>query len=70
MTTELRKLLGRFIETVGLISRHGSSTTAPRRRGRPPKPRDDISDTRELLLRAGLEILTENGPFSGAEQPR
>src|SRR5574343_953133 len=34
---------------------------APRRRGRPPKPREDISDTRELLLRAGLEVLTEKG---------
>jgi len=34
---------------------------APRRRGRPPKLREDISDTRELLLRAGLEVLTEKG---------
>lgn len=34
---------------------------APRRRGRPPKPREDTSDTRELLLRAGLETLTEKG---------
>lgn len=33
----------------------------PRRRGRPPKHRDDLSDTRELLLRAGLEVLTEKG---------
>lgn len=33
----------------------------PRRRGRPPKQRDDLSDTRELMLRAGLEILTEKG---------
>lgn len=32
-----------------------------RRRGRPPKQRDDLSDTRELMLRAGLEILTEKG---------
>lgn len=34
---------------------------SPRRRGRPPRPREDLSDTRELLLRAGLEILTEKG---------
>ena len=33
----------------------------PRRRGRPPKQRDDLTDTRELLLRAGLEVLTEKG---------
>lgn len=31
------------------------------RRGRPPKHRDDLHDTRELLLRAGLEVLTEKG---------
>ena len=34
---------------------------SPRRRGRPPKQRDDLVDTRELLLRAGLETLTEKG---------
>lgn len=34
---------------------------APRRRGRPPKQRDDLSDTRELMVRAGVEILTEKG---------
>lgn len=33
----------------------------PRRRGRPAKSREDISDTRELLLRAGLSILTQKG---------
>lgn len=33
----------------------------PRRRGRPPRRRDDLVDTRELLLRAGLEVLTEKG---------
>jgi len=33
----------------------------PRRRGRPPKQREDLVDTRELLLRAGLEVLTEKG---------
>lgn len=35
--------------------------TPPRRRGRPPKQRDALMDTRELLLRAGLEVLTEKG---------
>jgi len=35
--------------------------TSPRRRGRPPKQRDDLADTRVLLLRAGLEVLTEKG---------
>ena len=31
------------------------------RRGRPPKSRVDVVDTRELLMRAGLEVLTEKG---------
>lgn len=34
---------------------------APRRRGRPPRQREDLTETRELLLRAGLEVLTEKG---------
>ncbi len=35
---------------------------APKRgRGRPPKQRDGFSDTREALLRTGVEILTEKG---------
>lgn len=33
----------------------------PRRRGRPPRQREDVVETRELLLRAGLEVLTEKG---------
>lgn len=33
----------------------------PRRRGRPPKPREYLLETRDLLLRAGLEVLTEKG---------
>lgn len=33
----------------------------PRRRGRPPRQREDLVETRELLLRAGLEVLTEKG---------
>ena len=37
----------------------------PRLRGRPPKLRDGLPETRELLLRAGLELLTEKG-FSAA----
>lgn len=32
-----------------------------RRRGRPPRRREDLISTRELLLRAGLEVLTEKG---------
>lgn len=40
-------------------------SSTPPRRGRPPKPRDSVLDTRELLLRAGLEVLTEKG-FSAA----
>lgn len=34
---------------------------APRRRGRPPRQRENLLETRELLLRAGLEVLTEKG---------
>jgi TetR/AcrR family transcriptional repressor of nem operon len=42
---------------------------APRRRGRPPKMRQQLADTREILLRAGLEALTEKGFFAtGIEQ--
>ncbi len=37
------------------------TTATIRRRGRPPKSREDPIDTRELLLRAGLEVLTEKG---------
>lgn len=38
------------------------STVVPtRRRGRPPKSRDEVIETRDLLLRAGLEVLTEKG---------
>lgn len=33
----------------------------PRRRGRPPRQREDLIGTRDLLLRAGLEVLTEKG---------
>lgn len=32
-----------------------------RRRGRPPKSREYVVETRGLLLRAGLEVLTEKG---------
>lgn len=34
---------------------------SPRRRGRPPRQREDLIGTRELLLHAGLEVLTEKG---------
>ncbi|HDR8908515.1 TPA: TetR/AcrR family transcriptional regulator [Burkholderia multivorans] len=36
-------------------------TKLPRRRGRPPKQHDDLVATRDMLLRTGLEILTEKG---------
>lgn len=38
-------------------------TAAPptRRRGRPPQAREHSVDTRDVLLRAGLEVLTEKG---------
>jgi len=35
--------------------------TPKRRRGRPPKDAEDYSKTREALVRAGLEVLTEKG---------
>lgn len=35
--------------------------TLPRRRGRPPKRPEQSLQTRELLIRAGLEVLTEKG---------
>lgn len=38
-----------------------STPSIPRRRGRPPKRVDSHLDTRELLLRAGVETLTEKG---------
>jgi len=37
------------------------TATAVRRRGRPPRSREGFADTRELLLRSGLEVLTEKG---------
>ncbi len=33
----------------------------PSKRGRPPKSREYVLETRDLLLRAGLEVLTEKG---------
>lgn len=39
-----------------------SATLAPRRRGRPPKnPAEPRLDTRELLIRTGVTVLTEKG---------
>lgn len=38
-----------------------SDLAIPPRRGRPPRSREDLADTRELLLRAGLEVLTQKG---------
>lgn len=39
---------------------HNLPTARPRR-GRPPKAREGQADTRALLIRAGLEVLTEKG---------
>lgn len=39
-------------------------TIAPRGRGRPPKTDAGYSDTREALIRSGLELLTQNGFLS------
>lgn len=36
-------------------------TESTRRRGRPPRSRDDLADARQLILRAGLALLTEKG---------
>ncbi|MCA8090902.1 TetR/AcrR family transcriptional regulator [Burkholderia anthina] len=36
-------------------------TDPPRRRGRPPKRHEDLVATRDMLLRTGLEVLTEKG---------
>lgn len=43
-----------------------SETAAPvkPRRGRPPKTERDFTDTREALIRSGLEIITETGYLS------
>lgn len=38
-----------------------SQFTPSPKRGRPPKARDELVETRDLLLRAGLEVLTEKG---------
>ena len=40
-------------------------TVNRRRRGRPPKNKEGLNETREILIRAGLEVLTEKG-FSSA----
>lgn len=37
------------------------TSTAPARRGRPPKHPRDHADTREALLQCGMEVLTEQG---------
>ena len=40
----------------------------PRRRGRPPKQHDDLVATRDMLLRTGLEVLTEKGFSATADE--
>ena len=42
-----------------------TNTPTQRRRGRPPKHQQGINETRDTLLRSGVEILTEKG-FSAA----
>ena len=37
------------------------TTLSPRRRGRPPKESAGLPETREMLLRTGIEVLTEKG---------
>ncbi|MEC5317752.1 TetR/AcrR family transcriptional regulator [Brenneria populi subsp. brevivirga] len=41
-----------------------SYSTAKPRRGRPPKADRDFTDTREELIRSGLEVITETGYLS------
>ena len=36
-------------------------SATPRRRGRPPKQAEGLAETRERLLRSGVEVLTEKG---------
>ena len=43
------------------ISNMEMQSVNARRRGRPPKRSNEQSDTREMLLRAGVEVLTEKG---------
>jgi len=43
------------------IIRMHTSSTPRRRRGRPPKAAAGYNETRESLVRAGLEVLTEKG---------
>lgn len=38
-----------------------NETSTPRRRGRPPKQAAGLPETREMLLRTGIEVLTEKG---------
>lgn len=50
------------IKTFGLISTFMNESIArPRRPGRPPKLDRDNLETREVLIRRGLEVLTEQG---------
>ncbi|STV18064.1 putative regulatory protein TetR [Klebsiella pneumoniae] len=42
-----------------------TSTVLKPRRGRPPKVDRQFDDTRQALIRSGLEVLTETGYLRG-----
>ncbi len=48
-------------ETIGLNNESMNTDKPTARRGRPPRINREHGDTREALLRAGMEILTEQG---------
>lgn len=50
-----------LIDDRSIIAAMETSIAKVRRRGRPPKYAEGGRETRELLLRAGLEVLTEKG---------
>ncbi|MDH4571540.1 TetR family transcriptional regulator [Salinicola acroporae] len=43
------------------MGRHGDANTPSKRRGRPPKVARANPDTRDALIRCGVEVLTEQG---------
>jgi TetR/AcrR family transcriptional repressor of nem operon len=56
------RIEGLTLETISLIfAPMTESTPKPRRPGRPPKIDREPHETREVLLRRGLEVLTEQG---------